>query len=85
MPGLATRATSRCARMIKKLLMFIHEQHLAHEGAGSSFTAKWLFAGSLASFAPPAPFPALLSPNLRDLVTTIDPAQPELPSYLLAS
>jgi hypothetical protein len=35
--------------------------------------------------APPAPFPALLSPNLRDLVTTIDPAQPELPSYLLAS
>jgi hypothetical protein len=35
--------------------------------------------------APPAPFPALLSPNLRDLVTTIDPAQPELLSYLLAS
>jgi hypothetical protein len=35
--------------------------------------------------APPAPFPALLSPNLRDLVTAIDPAQPELPSYLLAS
>ena len=34
---------------------------------------------------PPAAFPALFSAQPRIMATTIDPAQPELPSYLLAS